>query len=501
MIPLGIGINKRRKAKLESELIVYMDGLITPLSHSQQSNLNTLIKNLKSGLDIENLSDAFDTFYVLAGETQESSLRNLVKDAHYAAIVDGAPAWAEFEGFTGDTSAKPSIRTNYTAATQAVTYAQNSASSGVYTRKDGVGGIVCGFANSSTNGVFMQVATNGLVAINNTHAGSNIGTVVDRRGLFIASRILSTEYKVLRNKDLISTLTINSSVISNAEDYILCYNENGILASHSSQQLSMRFLGKGFTEVEIGVINDAFEVYMSAVGKSVLLVNNPILVFSFDDGYEDNYTILNDVMIAKNKKWTLYLATDYTSIYTLLTPAQVTEMIADGVDVQCHTSTHPDLTTLTESQVLEQYDLVDAFFAEQGWAAPIHTAYPGGSESANVRSWTATKRTTGRLVNGLDFIETVSLMQISSLSINIDKDDSAALNSVKARMDTMAANKTFLTFFGHKVYQDADPDPFEGNSTQISYVEELLDYADTLEIRVLTMSELYDFMQQISVTV
>ena len=88
---------------VEPEVTAYIDGLTTPLSSGQLTALNTFVKALKDGLSITLLSEVFDVMYILAGETEESSLRNLIKRAHDAEAVN-SPTFTTLEGFTGDAS-------------------------------------------------------------------------------------------------------------------------------------------------------------------------------------------------------------------------------------------------------------------------------------------------------------------------------------------------------------------------------------------------------------
>jgi hypothetical protein len=73
-----------QKTNSVAEVVTYTTGLTTPLSAGQIAKLNTLVLSLRSGLGISLLSDAFDVLYLFAGETSESSLRNLVKNANHA---------------------------------------------------------------------------------------------------------------------------------------------------------------------------------------------------------------------------------------------------------------------------------------------------------------------------------------------------------------------------------------------------------------------------------
>lgn len=268
------------------------------------------------------------------------------------------------------------------------------------------------------------------------------------RGLWIANRNTSTTVDTYRYEVTGSSLSKNSSTVKDIEDYILCFNENGTPAFFSTRQISLRFTSKGMTTEQRDSIITAFEKYMLAVGKSVQYCDVPAIVFTFDDGYADNYTIAKPVFDTRGKKFTQYLVTGLPAYLVGLgqfpankiSDAQITAFISEGYDIQCHTHNHPDLTGLTDEQILAEYDLVDAYFAERGWAAPRHTAYPGGSFNATVKTQTALKRDSARqITTQANFTETAGRYQINSYSINITKDDSTALGVVKTAIDLIPA--------------------------------------------------------------
>jgi len=488
----------------QKEVTDYITGLVTPLSSVQKNRLNKLVSDLKIGLSITNLSDAFDIFYVLSGETEESSLRNLAKRAHDCEKIN-SPVWAQFEGYTGN-GTNAYLRTNYKAASNKVVFAQNSASQGVYVRKDVIESkAVAGAYKTGVIGthIIPKTTSSLLNSSLNSIQDSAVGiTILNPRGLWAISRLSSTAYSAYQNKALLYERTINSSPLEDIEEYILCWNSNGTAGSFCTQQVSLRFRGRGFTEAELFSINDAFETYMNSVQRSVVMPL-PAMVFTFDDGYDNNYTIGKGIFDASGKKFTTYINTGGTYV-TLpkMSDAQITEMINSGFDMQCHTNTHPHLPTLTEEQIIVEYDAVNTYFSSRGWVKPKHTAYPFYNTDASVKLTTAQKRLSGRKDGNTTFNETnVDWFELPSLSINISKNDSVTLASVKTKMNNLSATLNCMTVNGHHFYEDSDNEPSIGNSIQRSYMEELLAYADTKKISVITMSQLYDRLIQLKVTV
>jgi len=477
------------------------------------------VSELKTATTSTALSEVFDYINLLGNETDEVHFKNIVKDVHHFEAVN-APTFQQFEGNTFN-GTNNYLRSHYIPSTDAVRFTRNSACSGIYLRKN-VGGttVVCGDGTAADRGTMLIPRTGGGTnigsALNSDLAyASPAAPVADARGMWISNRVNSTEFKNYRNGVLHNTMTAASQPLNAIEEYIGCENGNGTARYFSTQQVAIRFRGRGLTDAEIVAVNAAFEAYMVAIERSVQYASKPYLAFTFDDGYTEWPTLVKTAFDNASKKATFYLVTG-TPAYLVavgqypankISDSQVQTLIDAGFDVQCHTDTHPNLTTITEAEVLAQYDAVNAYFSARGWPAPKHTAYPGYSTNANVQAYTATKRLTARGgssgVSGL-FNSTRSLMYLLTKSINLNKDDADALAGVKAELDTLVSGVTtnnLLTLNGHRVYNDADADPFANNSLQLSYLVDLLAYCDTKAINVVTIDQLYNIMINLKVTV
>ena len=118
-----LGINKLRRGggvSLDPDLTTYLNALTTPLSSDQQTKLNTLVTDIKDGLNIDNLSDFFDTFHILANETEEAGLKNLAKRSHDGTAYN-SPVFTQYEGFKGDGSSAY-VKISYNPKTDGVNY-------------------------------------------------------------------------------------------------------------------------------------------------------------------------------------------------------------------------------------------------------------------------------------------------------------------------------------------------------------------------------------------
>jgi hypothetical protein len=256
------------------ELKTYITGLITPLSNKQIIRIGEFIEALKNGLSITNLSDAFDVMYILAGETEESSLKNLVKDAHHCTAVN-APTFTQYEGYVG--GATKSLNTNYNPFAQGENYQLNSASLGAYVRTTTIGAYtILGVAyqgNESYINPRMNYDTVGrfFCRVNQATYTSKVATG-DTKGMLIASRVGANAVDGYINGTDLNCLgnTEVSTSIPNCNIHLLALNSAATTSQHSPDQLSIAFMGKGFSGAEITAITNACEAYMDALGKGVV---------------------------------------------------------------------------------------------------------------------------------------------------------------------------------------------------------------------------------------
>lgn len=256
------------------ELKTYITGLIMPLSNEQIIRIGEFIEALKNGLSITNLSDAFDVMYILAGETEESSLKNLVKDSHHCTAVN-SPTFTQYEGFVG--GATKYLNTNYNSLTQGVNYVLNSATLGAYVRTTTIGTYSILGTSDGVNESYINPRLN-YDTVGRFYCRINQATYTykvasgDTKGMLIAARVGANAIDGYKNgTDLnCSGNTEVSTSLQNRNLYLLAINANGTPSQHSPDQLSIAFAGKGFNGAELTAITNAIEAYMDANGKGVI---------------------------------------------------------------------------------------------------------------------------------------------------------------------------------------------------------------------------------------
>ena len=115
----------------------------------------------------------------------------------------------------------------------------------------------------------------------------------------------------------------------------------------------MRWLKtKGYTAVTLQQVYDLWT-------KGVALPARPV-VLTFDDGYRSIWAFARPILARMRWPGLLYLQVDMLENTSQggISPAQVRALLAAGWELESHTVTHPDLTTLDDAQLTAE--LVDS---------------------------------------------------------------------------------------------------------------------------------------------
>lgn len=120
-----------------------------------------------------------------------------------------------------------------------------------------------------------------------------------------------------------------------------------------------------------------------------------LYVLTFDDGYRDLYTTAFPRLERLGFQFTVYVTTGPVESGVPSFPGgsadpltwdQLAEMAAYGATIGAHTHTHPDLRTLTASEVATDLSKCDELIASRLGVTPSHFCYPYGFWSATADS-------------------------------------------------------------------------------------------------------------------
>jgi peptidoglycan/xylan/chitin deacetylase (PgdA/CDA1 family) len=206
---------------------------------------------------------------------------------------------------------------------------------------------------------------------------------------------------------------------------------------------------------------------------------NGLFIINFDDAGASQYTAYED-LVTKGEKATFYIIGSYIGNAGALSAAQLQTMSAAGMDIQCHTHDHANLQALSQAQVLAEYTDLNADFAAASLPAPRHTSYPYGA-SVDVETWTATLRDTGRSVVVGYVIPSSPKFGLKTYSAGWDTD----YDVLKAAMLVAQINKHGMMLYSHGI---------GGSSIPRASFNDLIDYAQSIGMDIITVSELYALM-------
>jgi hypothetical protein len=296
---LNIGKGAYSGAKsVISELIFYPNG-------SQNSNVSSINNNLNSYYSIY-LSDsdaqAFVTAASITDVTQKTAINTLVTDLKTAGIWSKMKALYPFVGGTAtshkcnlkdprdldaafrlvfnggwthtSTGAKPNGTTGYANTYFNPTVQSLSTTSqhlSYYSRTNIIENAVELGAISSANVNFLGLyvsSTSGTRAGLASSARYNNSAVVDTRGLFIASRIDTSNIKVHVNGSVQASQSVPSTGNDNFSMYIGAY---GALTPDlfSTKETAFASIGDGLTDAEAAAFYTAVQKYQTTLGRAV----------------------------------------------------------------------------------------------------------------------------------------------------------------------------------------------------------------------------------------
>jgi peptidoglycan/xylan/chitin deacetylase (PgdA/CDA1 family) len=131
----------------------------------------------------------------------------------------------------------------------------------------------------------------------------------------------------------------------------------------------------GYHGVTLGQVEDYWR-------RGYALPRRPVVV-SFDDGYLSHYT--HAMPVLRGLRWPGVLNLEVNNVRPGdLTAGQVRSLIRAGWEVDSHTVTHPDLTTLSDAALREELVRSRAFIRSH-FGVPVNFfCYPAGRFNARV---------------------------------------------------------------------------------------------------------------------
>ena len=167
--------------------------------------------------------------------------------------------------------------------------------------------------------------------------------------------------------------------------YVFAYhsisNSSYIYATPPDEfERQLLLLKKYCTVIRLGEVEELF--------KTGLTSRKPYAVVTFDDGIKDNFTTAFPILkkldvpatifvstALMNKKWEM--PAGYT--FGMLSWNELKEMKESGiVDVQSHATTHKALSTLSETELIQELEIADSSIKNELGSVPKYFSYPKG---------------------------------------------------------------------------------------------------------------------------
>jgi hypothetical protein len=233
---------------------------------TQQSAINTLVTDLKA----DGLWSKMKAIYPFVGSSATSNSYNLKNTSQFQITWNGGVTHSsngvlsnDINGY-GNTGLNPST-----------VLSLNSTHLSYYSRSNTNGSedVEMGISLAPDRRLLIAPKFLGTLsavrAVNDAQVGPS-ASPSDTRGLFIASRINSTQTKLYRNTSTLFTDNINSGNLANGNVFLLVYNTGSLPPVHySSRQCAFASIGDGLTDTEATNLYTRVQVFNTTLNRQV----------------------------------------------------------------------------------------------------------------------------------------------------------------------------------------------------------------------------------------
>lgn len=254
----------------EDDFATYINAMIVPPSQGWLDAASQLFTDLKLALGVTNLSEALDIAYILAAETAQAGLLNMVNPGTNDATNVNNMAFEASRGFTGNGTSSY-LNTTFIPV-GGINYTSNNASMGIYSRTniDNSNYYDMGARNASANET-VQIHTRGSgFTLGGINGGQNLFVATPGSlGLYVVNRSANSAHQLYKNGASIVTSAVNSTTRPGASIFIGAYNQNGTPGLYTTRQYAFGFAGRSMNATEQANFYTAVQTFMTAIGAAV----------------------------------------------------------------------------------------------------------------------------------------------------------------------------------------------------------------------------------------
>lgn len=312
--------------------------------------------------------------------------------------------------------------------------------------------------------------------------------------------IVKCEIHISKGKELLASdrfvYNVNQSLVTEFNDSLLEDEDFPVLQQLIKDVQKVNNIDDSNVSKTTTYSSDKIEDEVSALNSQIINTENkmfyktltshknqrPMVTFVDDDANPTFYSKILPLVNTYNIPFTSAVITSRVGTDSRsMTESQLQEISNAGVELICHTHTHPQFNDLTDSQIVNECKLSKKWLNDRGYEGDI-LAYAFGSPNANTRKVVrryfdcaldvAKGTTTGLLKPPLN---TFNLQRTRFNEAGVDQD----LNVLKGHVDNAISNNCWIVFIIHSHY----------SNFSASVLEELIKYCKNLNVDIVTMRE------------
>ncbi|MEW6602043.1 MAG: polysaccharide deacetylase family protein [Nitrospirota bacterium] len=176
--------------------------------------------------------------------------------------------------------------------------------------------------------------------------------------------------------------------------------------------------------------------------------SRPLVTFVFDDGHDTDYTVAREIFRAQGEVACTAVTTGWVNTKNYLSVPQLHELSKDGWEIMAHTITHPNLRSLSESEI--EHELSGSKEALEGWGLPVRNmVYPYNKSNEMIERIAAKyyrgARAGQKMMNGPDYHRYALKSFSSELSFRHE------MKHIKEHIDLAYEEKKWVILYQHMI--------------------------------------------------